>query len=112
MITENGDVSKICLEGDWSMAAVTERFPLLANCFSGLLDSSAAGRQQESSADPFPVIDLSGVTNFDACGCQLLALFVQSLKQNGIHAQLTNMSDTLRSKVDFLGFDRVLDLTL
>jgi len=112
MSTETGEIVKIHLDGDWSMSGVAAQFPSLAECFSGLMNSAAAAGQQKSLSDAVPEIDLAGVTNFDACGCQLLAFFVRTLRQNGFGAQVINIPDTFRSKIHFLGFDYELNLTL
>jgi ABC-type transporter Mla MlaB component len=109
MNIESGNGLKMLLDGDWSMSGVADRFPALTGCFATLLDS---GVQQKCSAGAVPEIDLAGVSEFDACGCQLLALLIRTLKQNGISAQLINLSDAFRSKIHMLGFDRELNLSL
>ena len=112
MIAETGEMLKISLDGDWSMSGVSEKFPVLAEYVANVLNAETSGDQQKSLLDSIPEIDLAGVTDFDACGCQLLALFVRNLRQNGVSAQLINMPDTFRSKARFLGFDRELNLPL
>ena len=112
MFTETNEVSKISLSGDWTMSGVTERFPLLVQYFDRLAGSDACSESQAGSSGSVPEIDLAEVTDFDACGCQLLAQFVRNLRNNGIDAQLTNISDAFRSKIQFLGFERELNLPL
>lgn len=112
MITETGSMLKIRLEGDWSMSGVAEKYPPLSTFFAQLLESAASGEQQKDPSDAGPKIDLAGVTDFDACGCQLLALFIRALRQNGIGAQLTNIPDTFESRIHSLGFDCELNLPL
>lgn len=112
MISETQEVLKISLSGDWSMSGITERFPQLVQHFERLAGSDACGEYQAGSSGGVPEIDLADVTDFDACGCQLLAHFVRNLKNNGIEAQLTNISAAFRSKIQFLGFGRELNLPL
>lgn len=102
MISETQEVLKISLSGDWSMSGITEKFPQLVQYFERLAGSSGG----------VPEIDLADVTDFDACGCQLLAQFIRNLRHNGIEAQLTNISDAFRSRIQFLGFGRELNLPL
>lgn len=112
MTTEVCSISEICLDGDWSMGGVAERFPVMAKYSAALLSSEESGDQQKNPSDAVSEIDVSGVTDFDACGCQLLALLVRNLRQNGVSAQLTNMTDAFRSKIHLLGFDSELNLSL
>lgn len=112
MTIETGEVPRICLDGDWSMNGVAETFPSLTNFLSVILDTEASAELKKSSPDYFPEIDLTGITDFDACGCQLLALFVRSLKESGVSVHLIKMNDALRSKIQLLGFGHELNLSL
>lgn len=112
MTIETGEMPKICLDGDWSMNGVAETFPNLTNFLAGILGTEASVGLQKCLPDYSPEIDLTGITNFDACGCQLLALFVRSLKESGVSIHLIKMNDALRSKIEFLGFGRELNLSL
>ncbi|MBC7963260.1 MAG: STAS domain-containing protein [Steroidobacteraceae bacterium] len=112
MISETVETTTIRLDGDWSMSGVAEKFPVLEKCLRHLLDSEASGERQKSPSVGIPEIDLAGVTDFDACGCQLLALFVRSLRQNGSSPLLLNMSEAFISRVHSLGFGRELNLPL
>lgn len=111
-MSETAGISKIHLDGDWSMAGVAEKFSALSSVLNSLLDSQLSTDPGHSAAPVVPEIDLSGITGFDACGCQLLVLFVRKLRQHGISAQLTNFSDALKSSVYYFGFDRELNLPL
>ncbi|MSN24614.1 MAG: STAS domain-containing protein [Geobacter sp.] len=110
MTTESGDIVKICLDGDWSMNGVRDKFPVLAKILDSFSGADNSDEQQKNSSEVSPEIDLSGVTDFDACGCQLLALFIRKLNQGGFTARLINLSDTFKSKIHSLGFDRELNL--
>ena len=111
MNTEAGESLKTCLDGECSMSTVAGKYPALMNCLARLLDSGASGERNDCSASGALLVDLTGVTDIDACGCQLLALFLSGLKQNNINAQLTNIPDTIRSKIHFLGFDSEFNLS-
>lgn len=52
-------------------------------------------------------IDLSQVSDIDACGCQLLALFVENLKQHGV-TPATAAGAPLTERIDLLGFSDLL----
>lgn len=111
MNTEANEVLKTCLDGELSMRTVAEKYPALANLYTRLLDVDASGEEQEISRRGAREIDLAGVTDIDACGCQLLVLFLRSLEQNHLVAQLTNVPGTIRNKIHFLGFDSEFNLS-
>lgn len=111
MNTETGELLKTCLDGECSMRTVAEKYPALVTCLARLLDSGASGGENECSSSGDQLVDLAGVTDIDACGCQLLALFLCALRQNNVSAQLTNIPDTIRSKIHFLGFDSEFNLS-
>lgn len=106
------ETSRVFLDGDWSMNGVAEKFPILANYLAGVFGAETSVELQNCPSKSIPEIDLTGITDFDACGCQLLALFISNLKRNGVTVHLINMSDALRSKINFLGFGRELNLPL
>lgn len=91
----SNEVNKISIDGDLSMAAVTEKFPVLAEYLAG---SAAAPDQQLYE------IDLTGVEALDACGCQLLVAFIHNLKKSGAILSL-QLSDSCRDIIHNLGFD-------
>ena len=72
--------SRVKLHGEWTMNEAGERLELLAG---------ELARQLEIEPRPARAgIDLAGMTEVDACGCQLLALFFEKLKGHGISPQL------------------------
>lgn len=111
MIKETSETFRINLDGDWSMSGVAERFPLLAQHISVLSDSRMSERLQQCPSPSLPEIDLAGVEALDACGCQLLALFIRKLRQCGIPPLVINIPDTFRSKIHFLGFGHEFNLS-
>ena len=111
MTTEACNISGIRLDGDWSMGGVAERFPVMAKYFAALLNYEDSADRQICPSDAVSEIDVAGINEFDACGCQLLALLVRVLRQHGVSAQLINMTDEFRSKIHLLGFDSEMNLS-
>jgi len=105
MNTEANEALKTCLDGELSMRTVAGKYPVLANFYTRLLEADASGEQQDISGRGAREIDLTGITDIDACGCQLLVLFLRSLEENHLATQLTNVPGTIRTKIHFLGFD-------
>lgn len=94
------EVNKITLNGDLSMVGVTMQFPLLEQYLAGLAGGLAAGPDQSRPSE----IDLSGVQSIDACGCQLLAVFIRNLKKRGAGMLSFKLSADFREKIHRLGF--------
>ncbi|QWV92497.1 STAS domain-containing protein [Geomonas oryzisoli] len=59
---------------------------------------------------PEAAIDLARVSDIDACGCQLLALFMESLKRRGTTPVLAAVPATVRERIESLGFRDLLAL--
>lgn len=96
-MSENGpDTHNITLEGEWSLEHIGERQKLLAGELVHLRETTPGVGVVE--------IDLSGVATIDACGCQLLAIFVETLRQLGITARSKKIPRQLLEKVGILGF--------
>ena len=112
MRKETGEIVHIHLDGDWSMSAVAEKIPVLVEGFARATGSGAVAGPEQCPTGTVPEIDMAGVTEFDACGCQLLALFVCNLRQKGFNTQVINIPDRHRSRIHFLGFDKELNLLL
>ena len=94
------DVNRITLTGDLSMAGVKEQHQLLEQHAVRLAEAVAAGREQNAPLE----IDLSGVQELDACGCQLLAAFLNNLRQRGTTACSFKLDEAYRMKIHDLGF--------
>jgi len=89
--------------GDWTTGGVSGQLPML-------MQKLAEFRQSQ----PRPAaldLDLSGVTDLDACGCQLLAAFVRTLGAEGVVAGCCGLSLAYRDKLRLLGFDAELHVT-
>lgn len=52
-------------------------------------------------------LDLSRVSDIDACGCQLLALFVENLKRHGV-TPATTAGAPITERIEQLGFSDLL----
>jgi len=111
MNSEANEALKTCLDGELSMRTVAEKYPALANFYTRLVSADASGEQQDISRCGAGEIDLTGITDIDACGCQLLVLFLRSLEENHLAAQLTNVPGAIRTKIHFLGFDSKFKLS-
>ena len=107
MLKKTTETFRVCLDGDWSMSGVAEQFPLLVKHLSVLTDSQSIEEFQSG----LPEIDLAGINALDVCGCQLLAIFIRNLRQCGVTPRITNIPDTFRSKIHFMGFDREFNLS-
>lgn len=95
--------NRICLAGDWSMCGVSTQLPQLAAQLDDLTgtapeDTSPATTTTRSE------IDLQGIDCFDACGCQLLAVFLHALHQKGLRPLLSNIPGVVSDMIGLLGF--------
>src|SRR5690242_12607557 len=86
----------IVIEGEWTMNEAPERLEFLVGALAGQVEASA----RHNVAD----IDLTGITGLDACGCQLLSLYLENLKKHGITPRPTPVPQELRETVSLLGF--------
>lgn len=111
MLKKTAEAFKLYLEGDWSMSGVAECFPLLVKHLSALSDSQSCEGLKKCDSIGLAEIDLAGINALDACGCQLLSLFVRDLGQCGLTPIITNIPETFRKKIHLLGFDREFNLS-
>ncbi|GLI36953.1 hypothetical protein KI811_15050 [Geobacter hydrogenophilus] len=94
----------IRLNGDWSMTGVTQQLLPLTEHLAAL---SGVHPQQAQ-----PVIDLTEVALFDACGCQLLTILLRHLRLLGFAPVLTNIPAELRGSIELLGFGHEFETML
>jgi len=97
-------VNIINLHGDLSLVGVRDQYSILKQYFAEMGADSTTGNGLAEAVD----IDLSEVQTLDACGCQLLAVFIRKLRQFGVEEVVLKMSDVLREKIHGLGFDNEL----
>lgn len=98
---DRNELNRIALDGDLSMVGVKECYQILEQHVVSRTEVAAADRDQNM---PFE-IDLTGVKELDACGCQLLAVFLNSLRQRGATVCSFKLNDAYRMKIHNLGFD-------
>ena len=95
------DVNRIILKGALSMVGVKEQYQLLEQYAVSQAEAVAAGHEQNAPLE----IDLTGVQELDACGCQLLSVFLNNLRQRGAADCSFKLNDDFRMKIHNLGFD-------
>ncbi len=86
---------RIALAGDWSVTGVADRLKALQK---QRLTVKGAGGGDEL------VVDVGGIEAIDACGCQLLALWLRHLRREGVAPRLDNGSVELTGYIRLLGF--------
>ena len=96
--TMNRQAPDMTLRGDFSIEGVGEQWAALLK----VLSESEANHGRADLAPP--TIDLTQVETLDACGCQLLALFLRRLKDRGMAAPRLTLSQYCREQIHFLGF--------
>lgn len=97
MAHESEQKITVSLEGDWSMNGVTHQFQVLQQLVSQL---TASGKKPVSQE-----LDLKGITELDACGCQLLSAFVGNLRQQGITPLCNGVTESVCDTFKRMGFD-------
>jgi ABC-type transporter Mla MlaB component len=98
------DLNGITLSGDMSMVGVKEQFSALELHLAKRADVQSSGFDP---CQPYE-IDLTGIQVLDACGCQLLALFLRGLRKTGIAEISLKLSEEYRNKIRSLGFEHEL----
>jgi anti-anti-sigma regulatory factor len=101
MTMDRNDVNRITLTGDLSLVGVKEQYQPLEQHAVSQAEAVAAGREQNAPLE----IDLTGVEELDACGCQLLAVYLNNLRQRGAADCSFKLNDAHRMKIHNLGFD-------
>lgn len=87
----------ITLGSDWSVAGITDRWAQVSILLADL-------KTKTDRAGNKLLISLHNMECLDACGCQLLALFVRDLKKLDIEPCLVQVPEGLRNTIDTLGF--------
>jgi anti-anti-sigma regulatory factor len=86
----------VVLEGDWTMNEAGARQEMLTGELARQLEANPGGAAL--------CLDLSGITELDACGCQLLALFLETLKRHQLIGAPRGIRPGLLETVRLLGF--------
>jgi len=95
MPVNSAAVCSMTLEGEWSIDRAADLLKLLAAELA-LLETDPAPRTAE--------IDMKAVAEIDACGCQLLALFLENLRRRGITPVPCGIPSPAMDKIELLGF--------
>ena len=96
------DPLRISLEGDWSMGGVPRQYALIGQ----RIEQMRGGDDRPQGCE----LDLAGITELDACGCQLLASFARQLRGAGVPARCSGLSEAFDRKIRLLGFAADLGL--
>lgn len=88
--------NRIALPESCSREHAVELHRLLTDRLAELSDSEPAPERAE--------LDLSGVRELDACGCQLLVLFMEHLKRRGIAPSPCGQDGEISRQIALLGF--------
>lgn len=91
--------------GDWSIAGVSERLPQLNEWLETLGIASGNSTSQSVSERTVPEIDLSGIETLDLCGCQLIAAFLNFLRQRNFPPSIQTIPDHLREQIHRFGLE-------
>ena len=86
----------ITLEGEWFMDKAADLLELLADKLAHLLEANPGLAKVE--------IDMAGVVDLDACGCQLLVVFLENVRRHGITPLPCCMQPQVMDKIERLGF--------
>ena len=100
MTKKKSPLAPITLAGDYSIAGVSDQLPMLQQ----QLKETAAERQKAGNKVPPCHIDLGGLQALDACGCQLLAIFLHKLRAEGLADFSFAMDEFQREQIHLFGF--------
>ena len=98
-------VRRLTLSGDFTIAGIGEQLPLLLERLEEILPANSIDPSQPAS--PLE-IDLGGVEELDASGCQLLAVLFGALEQRGLPPCFVRMSDIDMARIRLLGFGGII----
>lgn len=103
MAGKSAKACRVKLEGEWVVDRASELKTVLIDTLAQI-GKSATGRRRTE-------IDMTGITDLDACCCQLLAVFLEELKRRGVVPLPCGMSQTLTEKTALLGFSELFETT-
>lgn len=96
-----GSSHRMTLEGEWVLETADQQIKDLAERLAKLLHCEPRPCQVE--------VDLAGIAEIDACGCQMLALFLAHLTRHGVTPLPCGSSTDVKDKLVLLGFSGVLN---
>ena len=100
MTKKKSPTATLTLSGDYSIAGVSEQLPVLQQ---HLKETAAATEKAGNKALPCH-IDLSDLQALEACGCQLLAIFLHKLRAKGLADFSFTMDEFQREQIHLFGF--------
>ncbi|HJV64142.1 MAG TPA: STAS domain-containing protein [Geomonas sp.] len=95
-----GTTHRVALEGDWVLESAAGQLKYLAEQVVRLVE-----RQPRPACAE---IDLAMVTGIDACGCQLIAIFLEKLQRQQVTARPCHIPEEVRNTFSQLGFAGIL----
>ena len=104
MTKDQYTANTLTLTGDFSIAGVNEQMLFLTQHLAEKIAAISDGIDRNV---PY-TLDLSGVQALDACGCQLLAIVLRTLRKQGLEVFSFNVNDNYRKQVYLLGFDEAI----
>jgi anti-anti-sigma regulatory factor len=96
MYVETAAPASIMLHGEWTISRAAERLKLLAGEFAQLFEACPRHARVD--------INMAGVASVDACGCQLLVVFLENLRRQGIAPEPSYIAPEIMEQVRLLGF--------
>ena len=100
MTKKKSPLATITLAGDYSIAGVSDQLPILQQ----LLKEATEVRQKAGNIVSPCQINLSGLQTLDACGCQLLAIFLHKLRAEGLTDFSFTLDEFQREQIHLFGF--------
>ena len=88
------------LSGAWTAERASELQRFLAGQLSGLGELDPRPEQVD--------LNLAELCDIDACGCQLLLVFVENLRRRGIVPATRGTGEQVMEKIELLGFGEPL----
>ncbi len=100
----------VCIHvgGDWSLTGIAAQVSRLVEQLALLGDTSAGREPVPGAARSRVRVELAGVEAIDACGCQLLAVLLNELRQSGRAPVVSAVPARIGEKIHLLGFGHEL----
>ena len=82
------------LFGEWTISGVDDQFRVLSETL----------QEMASGPNKLPHVDCGNICSFDMSGLQLLHVWLECAKMQGIIVQLVNLPDSMQQTIRRLGF--------
>ena len=90
------NAASISLQGEWSLENAAD----VQTALTAKLASLQEAEERPDSVE----LQMAEMTGIDACGCQLLAIFLGNLRRDGITPLPCGMAEQVRERIAVLGF--------